>query len=71
MSRTVTTNRSITKAISYRVLIVTLDFAAIYVMTGQIRIALGFMVVSNIYTTIAYVLHERIWARIAWGVQEA
>ena len=26
------------------------------------------MIVSNIYTTAAYFLHERVWAGIKWGV---
>jgi len=25
------------------------------------------MLVSNIYTTVGYFLHERLWARIRWG----
>ena len=61
-----TTLRSAVKALTYRGVIVILDFAAIYWMTGQVRIALGFMIVSNLYTTAAYFPHERIWARIAW-----
>jgi len=48
-----------------------LDFAAIYLFTGTVRIALGFMIASNIYTTLGYLLHERFWARIGWGIEEA
>jgi uncharacterized membrane protein len=59
--------RSAVKAITYRVVIVILDFLSIYLMTGQARIALGFMLVSNVYTTVAYFGHERLWARIRWG----
>ncbi len=29
--------------------------------------ALGFMIVSNVYTTVGYFAHERIWAGIKWG----
>jgi uncharacterized membrane protein len=29
------------------------------------------MVASNIYTTIGYLVHERIWARIAWGIKDS
>jgi uncharacterized membrane protein len=36
-------------------------------MTGTIRVAALFMVASNLYTTFAYVIHERIWAQIGWG----
>ncbi|MBZ5556012.1 MAG: DUF2061 domain-containing protein [Acidobacteriia bacterium] len=70
MPRSATTKRSVVKAMTYRVLIVILDFATVYLFTGQVRIAIGFMVVSNLYTTVAYVLHERIWARAQWGLQE-
>lgn len=62
-----TVRRSIVKAISYRVVILILDFAAIYLFTGQIKVAVGFMIVSNVYTTIGYFFHERIWDKITWG----
>ena len=64
---TETLKRSILKTVSYRIVILTLDFIAIYLFTGQVKVALGFMVVSNIYTTVGYFLHERIWDRITWG----
>jgi uncharacterized membrane protein len=31
--------------------------------------AAAFMIVSNIYTTVAYFLHERVWAGIKWGME--
>ena len=52
-------------------MIVALDFVSIYLMTGQTKIALGFMVVSNVYTTLAYFVHERIWDRIQWQRSQA
>jgi uncharacterized membrane protein len=62
-----TVRRSIVKAISYRVVILILDFAAIYLFTGQIKVAVGFMIVSNDYTSIGYFFPERIWDKITWG----
>ncbi len=59
--------RSVVKAITYRAVIICLDFLAIYLLTGKTTIALSFMIVSNLYTTVGYFLHERIWARITWG----
>jgi len=59
--------RSLTKAITYRIVILILDFTAVYLLTGRVEIALGFMIVSNIYTTVAYYFHERIWNRTDWG----
>jgi len=65
--QTETAKRSIAKALTYRVVILCLDFLAIYLFTHKVDVALGFMVVSNIYTTAGYFVHERIWARIQWG----
>jgi uncharacterized membrane protein len=70
MARTVLLRRSLVKAFTYRVIIMCLDFMTIYLFTGALKVALGFMIVSNIYTTLGYFLHERLWARIKWGVNE-
>jgi len=59
--------RSLVKAITYRIAIVILDFTVIYLMTKRVEIAAGFMVVSNIYTTVAYYVHERVWDRVVRG----
>lgn len=67
--RTSSTKRSVVKAITYRSVIICLDFLAIYLFTHKVEVALGFMIVSNIYTTVGYFLHERIWARIRWGTE--
>jgi uncharacterized membrane protein len=64
-------SRSVVKAMTYRILIMILDFATIYFFTRTMKIALGFVLISNLYTTIAYFGHERLWARIKWGVAEA
>jgi len=69
-SRT-TQKRSIVKAITYRVVIIILDFTTIYLFTGKVNIALGFMLISNLYTTVAYYFHERIWSGIEWGRKSA
>jgi adenylylsulfate kinase len=66
--RTVSRARSITKALSYRLVIVALDFLTVYLFTRTVRVALGFMIVSNLYTTLMYIAHERIWANIQWGI---
>ena len=70
MTRIVSVRRSVTKAITYRILIMFPDFLTIYLFTGAVRVAFGFMIASNIYTTFGYLLHERIWAKISWGVDE-
>jgi len=60
--------RSLAKAITYRIAIGCLDFLAIYLFTRQLKLALGFMLVSNLYTTAAHFLHQRLWNRVTWGV---
>ncbi len=71
VERAVSRKRSVVKAITYRLFIVCLDFLAIYLFTGKVEVALVFMVVSNVYTTVGYFLHERLWARIRWGAEPA
>jgi uncharacterized membrane protein len=58
--------RSVVKAMTYRLGILCLDFAAVYLFTGKVETAVGFMIVSNVYTTVGYFVHERIWARVRW-----
>lgn len=70
MPRTILVRRTVVKAITYRILIMCLDFATVYLFTGTLKVAIGFMIASNIYTTIAYVVHERLWARLKWGIDE-
>jgi len=52
--------RSLTKALTYRVLLLILDFASIYLLSGRLEVAFGFAMISNIYTSIAYYVHERV-----------
>ena len=69
--RSASPSRSVVKAITYRIVIMSPDFATIYLFTGKARIAIGFMIASNVYTTVGYFLHERAWAHIAWGLDSA
>ncbi|MGP8217400.1 MAG: DUF2061 domain-containing protein [Bacteroidia bacterium] len=64
-----TVKRTLVKTITYRVFIMILDFTSIYLFTGKVKVAVGFMIASNIYTTLGYFIHERIWDRIKWGRQ--
>lgn len=34
---------------------------------GKVSEAIGFMIASNVYTTVAYVIHDRAWARVKLG----
>ena len=59
--------RSLVKAITYRIIIIVLDITVIYILTGRLDVALGFMIISNVCTSIAYYFHERVWNKIGWG----
>ena len=59
--------RSVVKALTYGLGLGCLDFVVLYLFTRKTAVALGFIVVSNIYTTICYFIYERIWVRITWG----
>ena len=59
--------RSLIKTITYRVAILILDFSVIYLLTKKIEVAFGFMIASNIYTSIGYYFHERAWDGVEWG----
>lgn len=59
--------RSLVKSFTYRFSVVVLDFTFIYLLTERLDFATGFVIISNVYSTIAYYFHERIWDRIRWG----
>jgi uncharacterized membrane protein len=59
--------RSVVKAVTYRAFVMILDFTAIKLFTGSTNVAGGFVIVSNIYTTVAYFVHERLWLKVKWG----
>ncbi len=60
-------SRSLAKTVTYRVLIVIMDFTVAYILTHQIDAAIGFTILRNTYTTIGYYIHERAWDKIIWG----
>ena len=59
--------RSVVKALSYRLIVVLTDFTVVYLFTHNTDVATGFVIVSNVYTTVLYLLHERFWDRVEWG----
>jgi len=59
--------RSLVKALTYRIIVLIMDFTSVYLFTGKIETAVSFMLVSNVYTSITYFIHERVWDRITWG----
>ena len=60
--------RSIAKAVSYRVLGSLLTAAIALWLSGQWDIALGIGLLDGVAKMGAYFVHERLWARVRWGV---
>ena len=59
--------RSITKAVSWRV-IGTLDTLLIsYLLTGKVAIAASISSIDFITKMFLYFFHERLWNKINWG----
>ncbi|MBX4206098.1 DUF2061 domain-containing protein [Candidatus Microgenomates bacterium] len=59
--------RSVVKAITFRILILIADSIVIYALTKRVDITAGVVFVSNISSTILYFIHERAWNNIHWG----
>jgi uncharacterized membrane protein len=51
----------------YRIIVEIADFTAVFLFTGRAEIAIGFVLISNVYTSVLYFVHERLWDRVAWG----
>ncbi len=63
-----TWKRSLVKTVTYRIVIILMDFTTVSLLTGgKYLIAGGFVIISNTYTTITYYIHERVWEKIRWG----
>lgn len=62
-----TQTRSITKSVTYRILVIISDLVVIYALTHRVFDAVAITVLTNIASTIFYFLHERLWNDIAWG----
>ena len=64
-------SRSIVKSVSYRVVMIMVDYIAAYFFTRDIKLSIGIVIFVETYSTILYYLHERVWAHIHWGHQSA
>lgn len=62
--------RSLTKAITFRLVIIVSDSIILYVVTRRLAVIVTVIVFSNLASTILYFLHERVWNRVHWGKLE-
>lgn len=42
-----------------------------YIMTGSVETAGGFALLSAAIGTVSFVLHEKLWSKVAWGRLDA
>jgi len=59
--------RSVAKAISWRFFAVVITFVIVWLLTRKVEFALTVGLLDTLVKIFAYILHERIWNRIAFG----
>lgn len=59
--------RTIAKAVSWQLLGLLSMTLIGYLFTGSVAAAGSLAVVTAVVGAVCYVLHERVWNRIAWG----
>lgn len=59
--------RSFVKAMTFRITIIIADTVITYAISHRYDITIGFVVFTNIASTLIYYTHERLWSRVGWG----
>lgn len=62
-----TTRRSIAKAISYRFFGTLTTTALVLAVIGKLELAAAIGLADTLFKIVVYILHERLWNRIAYG----
>ncbi|MEI6022794.1 MAG: DUF2061 domain-containing protein [bacterium] len=60
-------NRSIAKAITYRIISIFMDTVIAFYVTHSASKTMAFVLISNSVSIIVYFIHERAWNRVHWG----
>ncbi|MFO0955202.1 MAG: DUF2061 domain-containing protein [Candidatus Saccharibacteria bacterium] len=59
--------RSLLKAVTFRLVVLTSDFLVILFITRRFDATLTLVIFTNLASTLLYYGHERVWNRIHWG----
>ena len=59
--------RSITKVVTWRVLVTVTNFVGGWLSSGDWRVGLGVAGFALVVNSVLYFLHERFWNRLDWG----
>lgn len=60
-------HRSLTKAISFRLVILAVDGLIVFGLTQNVNLTVEILTVTSVLHTLLYFLHERSWNEIHWG----
>lgn len=61
--------RVLTKAFTWQIIGLVMMTGINYLYLGSLQAGLGLSAVLTLIGLVSYYLHERMWARIAWGRQ--
>jgi uncharacterized membrane protein len=59
--------RTVSKILTWRVLITASNFVIPYIMTGSWQSGLAFLTIATVVNIAIFWAHERIWNRVTWG----
>jgi len=63
--------RSLVKAVTWQALGLVTMTAITFALTGSLATGGAVALVSTVTGAVFYILHERLWARVRWGLAEA
>jgi adenylylsulfate kinase len=63
-------SRSVTKALTYRILATIATFSVSYVFIGNFEIAMTIGLVDSIVKFVLFYVNERMWLKVRWGYRE-
>ena len=63
-------SRSVVKALSWRVIATLTTMTAVFIISGEIILALEVGALEASAKLLFYYLHERAWGNISWGIKK-
>jgi len=67
MNKKDTRSRSITKAVTWRIISTLMTMIIVYLVSGQLCLAINVGLIDIFIKLTFYYIHERLWNTIVWG----